>query len=106
VQHEGQDYKAFVLRLWRDGGARSAWRCSLEDPATHQRRGFEDVEALASYLRDVLAAKLDGEADDDQERKVTYTAGRPGAAGRARAVESDGRCVAGLGKYRSRGLLS
>ena len=50
-QLERQDYKAFVLRLWRDASAQSAWRCSLEDPATHQRRGFEDVDALASYLR-------------------------------------------------------
>lgn len=47
----GRDYRAFVLRLWRDGGGAGAWRYSLEDPATHQRRGFADVEALAAYLR-------------------------------------------------------
>lgn len=58
-QPAGQDYKAFVLRLWWDGGTQGAWRCSLEDPATHQRRGFEDVDALASYLRGALSAETD-----------------------------------------------
>lgn len=44
-------YRVFLLKLWRaDGQAGASWRCSLEDPSTHARRGFEDVCALASFL--------------------------------------------------------
>lgn len=45
------DYRAFLLRLWCERDDRGAvWRCSLEDPATRERRGFDGVEALGSFL--------------------------------------------------------
>ena len=52
----------FLLRLWRESGATPAiWRCSLEDPATRDRRGFDGVESLASFLTDVCTDTEPGE---------------------------------------------
>jgi hypothetical protein len=52
------DYRVFVLRLWHETGgeatAAPVWRCSLEDPATGQRRGFTSPEGLAGYLISVF----------------------------------------------------
>jgi hypothetical protein len=38
--------------MWQDGAAPApgAWRFSLEDPRTSQRRGFASLEALAQFL--------------------------------------------------------
>lgn len=45
------EYRFFLLRLWSEGdGAAAVWRCSLEDPATRARRGFDGIETLGSYL--------------------------------------------------------
>jgi hypothetical protein len=63
------DYRVFLLRLWHEaGGAGTAppvWRCSLEDPATGQRRGFASPEGLAGYLISVFGEA--GEAGHAKE---------------------------------------
>ncbi|MCI0475684.1 MAG: hypothetical protein L0Y55_05510 [Anaerolineales bacterium] len=48
-------YRAFLLRLWQEQTAspeRAAiWHLSLEDPKTGQRRGFDGLESLLTFLR-------------------------------------------------------
>jgi hypothetical protein len=47
-------YQVYLLRLWRepldDDTSPPVWRFSLEDSVTHQRRGFESLEALTAFL--------------------------------------------------------
>ncbi len=54
------DYRAYLLRLWREHGLDSAqasvWRYSLEDPLTHQRRGFDSLEALTTFLQNQITS--------------------------------------------------
>jgi predicted nucleic acid-binding protein len=45
---------SFLLRLWREDENSSAWRASLEDAATGERKGFVDVKALAEYLHSLV----------------------------------------------------
>lgn len=63
------DYRVFVLRLWHetggDGTGAPVWRCSLEDPATGQRRGFASPHGLAGYLISVFGEA--GEAGHAKE---------------------------------------
>jgi len=47
-------YRSYLLRLWEERSeqpAMVAWRCSLEDPLTGQRRGFASLEALMDWLK-------------------------------------------------------
>ena len=47
-----QTYRSYLLRLWRvdeDGG--QAWRASLEDPHTGERRGFNNLDGLMEFLK-------------------------------------------------------
>ncbi len=63
------DYRTFLLRVWHEAGsAERVWRCSLEDPRTHARRGFEDIVALSAFL-----ARLYGVAARDARRPATTT---------------------------------
>jgi len=50
-----QDYRSFLLRLWRvrDDGER--WRAALERVENGERLGFENLEALFAYLRQACA---------------------------------------------------
>jgi hypothetical protein len=52
---ESINYRSYILRLWQETGAPSqewgVWRFSLEDPDTHQRRGFACLELLAAFLQ-------------------------------------------------------
>jgi hypothetical protein len=46
-------YRAFLLRLWQErseGGW--VWRASLEDPHSHERKGFADLERLSAFLKE------------------------------------------------------
>lgn len=43
-------YISFLLRLWRDESSPSAWRASLEDAATGERKGFATLEMLTEFL--------------------------------------------------------
>ena len=52
----GGEYRTFLLRIWRESDDARACRCSLEDPETGQRRGFDSVEGLLNFLT-VLAGQ-------------------------------------------------
>lgn len=48
-------YHAYLLRFWEERGQIQdrgvTWRFSLEDPHTHERRGFATLEALIAFLQ-------------------------------------------------------
>ncbi len=43
-------YQAFMLRLWRMSGSACSWYASLEDPHTHERHVFPDLDSLFVFL--------------------------------------------------------
>ncbi len=46
-------YQSYLLRLWQvSEGGRPALRISLENTQTRERRGFTDLEALLTFLRE------------------------------------------------------
>ena len=51
-------YCAYLLRCWetpdQGRGLLPAWRYSLEDPHSGERRGFASFEALVAHLRGEL----------------------------------------------------
>ena len=62
-------YKAYLLRLWEeddhengdDKMSASEWRASLEDAFTHERHGFEGLEALFDFLSMETKRRTSGE---------------------------------------------
>ena len=52
-------YRSYLLMLWEershDPHQPVAWRFSLEDPRTRQRRGFATLEALFAALKEEMA---------------------------------------------------
>lgn len=58
------NYLSYLLRLWRvndeaqSGVEGAAWRVSLEDPHTGERKGFADLEALFGFLRTQVGVTL------------------------------------------------
>jgi hypothetical protein len=45
-------YQTFVLRVWQEAETASGWRCSLEDPHTGERIGFQNIDLMSAYLHD------------------------------------------------------
>ncbi len=52
-------YRSYLLTMWeernRDPSLPAAWRFSLEDPHTGQRRGFANLEALVAALEEEIS---------------------------------------------------
>ena len=49
-------YQAFLLRLWQERSeGKWVWRASVEDPHSHVRKGFPDVEHLYAFLQEQIA---------------------------------------------------
>jgi hypothetical protein len=69
-------YCAYLLRCWQEQSlvhvGRTAWRFSLEDPHTGERRGFATWEAVVAFLeaklrdaaRDAAGAQVESDRDD------------------------------------------
>ena len=57
-------YLAYMLRLWQvrqdadtvHDDPKAAWRASIENPHTGERRGFPNLEALFAFLTREVAA--------------------------------------------------
>ncbi len=59
-------YRAYLLRLWNaNTSGPSAWRASLEDTHTGERRGFADLEQLYAFLAEQIG---DGTPEEDGAR--------------------------------------
>lgn len=53
-------YRAFLLRLWRaDNGGHPVWRLSLEEAGAEQRYLFHSVNAVQSFLIDLMIGQED-----------------------------------------------
>ena len=49
---EEKNYLSYLLRLWRaKEGSPPAWRASLEQPDTRERRGFANLAELFAFLQ-------------------------------------------------------
>ena len=50
---KGQGYFSYLLRLWQVGTGRgAAWRASLEEIPTAERKAFASLDDLVGYLRE------------------------------------------------------
>jgi len=82
------EYRAFVLRLWREPHAGQRYRCSLEDSGTGQRRGFDSVDALLAFLAALTSVVEREDADPEPARRDGSSAdagdGAPPAKRRSR----------------------
>jgi hypothetical protein len=61
IKEKTPRYLSYVVRCWQErsvhaGREIKVWRFSLQDPSTHQRRGFATLEALLISLQAELAA--------------------------------------------------
>ncbi|MCK5646645.1 MAG: hypothetical protein KAH97_07675 [Anaerolineales bacterium] len=55
-------YRSFLLRLWQvDTEGKRAWRFSLENSVTGERRGFANLGELLVFLLDEIC---DGQEDE------------------------------------------
>ncbi|MFI5180725.1 MAG: hypothetical protein ACHQPI_04990 [Thermoanaerobaculia bacterium] len=73
--------RTLILRLWREGDAADAiWRCSVQDPASRQRRGFSDIPDLLSFLQSLTASSDTPRTADPG----TGANGRPATQSKAR----------------------
>ena len=54
VDHK-MNYRSYLLRLWvEDENGKRAWRISLENPFTRERRGFASLQDLCAYLKEKM----------------------------------------------------
>ena len=55
-------YQSYLLRLWvEDVNGKQAWRVSLEDPFTGERRGFASRRDLCAYLEEKMSAIIENQ---------------------------------------------
>lgn len=59
-------YHIFVLSLWEAGGQSVAWRFSLQDPHTAERRGFTDLAELTTFLAAWMGAGDRGQGPETE----------------------------------------
>jgi hypothetical protein len=51
-------YYSYLLRLWLPGDeGEVAWHASLDDPKTGERLGFPTLQALWTYLQELIGEK-------------------------------------------------
>ena len=52
---EEPQYLSYLLRIWpAKTGGKTVWRASLESGLTGDRNGFPDLEALFTFLEQIL----------------------------------------------------
>ena len=69
-----QDYRSYLLRLWKAREDHETWRASLERVDTGERRGFASLGALYEFLQAVT-----GDVPGTQERRVDGEAANEGS---------------------------
>lgn len=61
------DKFSLLVRLWNDTSREEpAWRASIEDPTTGERKGFASLEALIQFLRSITQTDSPDKEQDDQ----------------------------------------
>lgn len=55
IDLDDKKYRSFLLRLWQvDAKETQAWRFSLEDPVTGERKGFANIAKFMSFLMEEI----------------------------------------------------
>ena len=60
-----EEYRSYLLRLWRVRGDGRDWRALLENVETGERHGFASIELLVAFLRALDDPETSGEAKSD-----------------------------------------
>jgi hypothetical protein len=75
VRGEPPSYRVYLLRSWEvrsaDADGPVAWRFSLEDPQTGERKGFGDLESLVAFLRARTVLQLSADSQPAQDSVST-----------------------------------
>ena len=50
-----EEYRAYLLRLWRVEGDGNQWRAHLENVETGELKGFASLDKLIEYLQNLNA---------------------------------------------------
>ena len=57
-----RDYEAYLLRLWRVySQGKAAWRASVENAHTAERKGFTNLDDLFDFLRQQTGTSPDSD---------------------------------------------
>lgn len=60
-------YRSYLLRLWPAKMDGETWRASLECVQTKERHGFDDLEALFTFLRQETGHRADALPPEDKK---------------------------------------
>ncbi len=63
MEREHEEYRAYLLRIWRDN-EQSSWRASLEDPHSEHLMRFSTMQQLFQFLEKTMHSPL-WESHDD-----------------------------------------
>ena len=63
-----KNYRSYLLRLWVENeNGKRAWRISLENPFTGERRGFANLIDLCTYLKEKMQAENENQEVSDEK---------------------------------------
>jgi hypothetical protein len=61
-------YCSYLLRLWvEDVNGKQAWRISLENPFSGERRGFASLKDLCAYLNEKVQEEKEKQEVSDEK---------------------------------------
>jgi len=61
-------YHSYLLRLWVDDtNGKQAWRISLENPFSGERRGFASLKDLCAYLKNKMQEENEKQEISDEK---------------------------------------
>lgn len=63
-------YRSFLMRIWQSEENRSAsWRVFLVDPISGEQISFTNMEALTSYIQELIASETSPERKAHEGKK-------------------------------------
>jgi hypothetical protein len=65
MDKDNSEYRAYLLRLWREGNNENGWRASLEDPHSGHLMRFATVQQLYQFLDKTMRSPLWEPRDDE-----------------------------------------
>ena len=71
VVKKERPYRSYLLRMWVEViDGEQAWRLSIEDPFTSERRGFATLDELCAYFERQMEGDVgDGRSDQNIKRR-------------------------------------
>jgi hypothetical protein len=62
------DYRSYLLQMWRVGDDDGGWRARLENVETGERQGFASMEMLVEFLKGLGTEEGQPAKDDSKDR--------------------------------------